>query len=181
MNLLKINEPVFEGDYTMNTGSLTPRIGIFDNSIPTTNLRNVIILANFDVVQKTINTNFPTAGDWVDLMDESGNATYSAASIVLQPGKFKVFGNQKATLSNEDIEVENNILKLYPNPTSNSFNINKAVNEVVVFDLTGKIVKRFTKTNTNKNYSVTGLNKGIYFARIKTTNNKIKTKKLIIK
>ena len=181
MNLLKINEPVFEGDYTMNTGSLTPRIDIFDNSIPTTNLRNVIILANFDVVQKTINTNFPTAGDWVDLMDESGNTTYSGASIVLQPGEFKVFGNQKATLSNEDIEVENNILKLYPNPTSSSFNINKTVNEVFVFDLTGKIVKRFTKTNTNKNYSVTGLNKGIYFVRIKTTNNEIKTKKLIIK
>ncbi|WP_439129439.1 alpha-amylase family glycosyl hydrolase [Polaribacter sp.] len=182
MNKLKISEPVFEGDYTMNTGSLTPRIDVFDTSIPTTSLRNVIILANFDVVAQTVNTNFPFAGDWVDLMDESGNTTYNAATIVLQPGEFKVFGNQKATLSNEDIFLESTNLKLYPNPTFNGFSINKAVNEVVIFDLTGKIVKRFIKKNIDKNnFSVTDLNKGIYFTRIKTTNNKIKTKKLIIK
>jgi len=146
-------------------------------------LQYVLILGNFGVTTQSITPSFQQTGTWYNLLENNAtyNVTNTTSQIALAPGEFRIYGNMPATLSNEDIEVENNILKLYPNPTSNSFNINKAVNEVVVFDLTGKIVKRFTKTNTNKNYSVTGLNKGIYFARIRTTNNKIKTKKLIIK
>ncbi|MFT4804585.1 MAG: hypothetical protein ACI9YE_001789, partial [Psychroserpens sp.] len=33
------NKAVFEGDYTMTSGSLTPRIDIFDTSIPSTELK----------------------------------------------------------------------------------------------------------------------------------------------
>ncbi|MGY8911437.1 MAG: alpha-amylase family glycosyl hydrolase, partial [Flavobacteriales bacterium] len=47
INALKINEDVFEGDYTITSGSLTPRIDIFNTSIPESELRNVIVLANF--------------------------------------------------------------------------------------------------------------------------------------
>ena len=46
LHQLKISEPVFEGDYEINSGSLTPLIHIFDNSFPESSLKNVIILAN---------------------------------------------------------------------------------------------------------------------------------------
>jgi hypothetical protein len=52
----------------MTSGTLLPRIDIFSTNIPTSALRNVIVLANFDVVSQTVNTNFPFAGNWVDLM-----------------------------------------------------------------------------------------------------------------
>lgn len=181
MNLLKIKEPVFEGDYTITSGSLTPRIDIFDTNIATTALRNVIVLANFDVVAQTVNTNFPFAGDWVDLMDVENNSTYSASTITLQPGEFKIFGNQPATLSSKDIVLENTSTKLYPNPTSKEFHISKNVESVSIFDITGKRVKDFTKNNIENNiFLVNDLNKGIYFVRIHNTKNNIETKKLII-
>ena len=181
INALKVNEPVFEGDYSITSGSLTPRIDIFDTNIPTTQLRNVVILANFDVVSQTVNTNFPIGGAWVDLMDSTGNTTYSAATINLAPGEFKIFGNQAATLSTDDIAIDNNILQLYPNPTSSSFSLSKEIQEVSVFDITGKQVKKFTKNGIKKNaYFVTNLKTGIYFVRIKENSNKITTKKLII-
>ena len=47
---IKINEAVFEGDYTISSGNLTPRIDIFDTSIPTSELRNVVVLANFEAI-----------------------------------------------------------------------------------------------------------------------------------
>ena len=181
INALKIKEKVFEGDYTITSGSLTPRVDIFDTSIPESELRNVVILANFDVVAQTINTNFPISGDWVDLMDATGNTTYSASSITLQPGEFKIFGNQKATLSNENIILDKNILSIYPNPASNNFSLSKDVLSVSVYDITGKQVKQFTSNVVKSNlFSVTDLNTGIYFIKIKEENNKISTKKLII-
>lgn len=181
INELKINLDVFEGDYTINSGSLTPRIDIFNTSIPETELRNVIVLANFDVVAQSVNTNFPIAGDWVDLMDKTGNTTYSSASITLQPGEFKIFGNQSATLSTDDVALVDDILKVYPNPTSTTFSLSKDVSEVSVFDITGKQVKQFTNNVVKSNlFSVTDLNTGIYFIKIKEENNNISTKKLII-
>ncbi|MDP4601011.1 MAG: T9SS type A sorting domain-containing protein, partial [Polaribacter sp.] len=181
MNLLKINEPVFEGDYTITSGSLTPRIDIYNTNIPETGLRNVVVLANFDVVQQTVNTNFPSAGAWVDLMDATNNTTYSASTITLQPGQFKIFGNKAATLSNEDISLEKTTLQLYPNPTSSTFSLSKEVQKVSVFDITGKQVKQFSTANIKNNFfSVTDLNSGIYFVRIQESSNNIETKKLII-
>ena len=181
INALKINEPVFEGDYAISSGSLTPRIDIFNTAIPESELRNVIVLANFDVVAQTVNTNFPLSGAWVDLMDASNNTTYSASTITLQPGEFKIFGNKAATLSNDDVTLENNILQLYPNPTSTAFYLSKEALNVKVFDISGKQVKQFTKSVIKNNtFSVTDLNTGIYFVRIQENDNKISTKKLII-
>lgn len=180
INELKINEEVFEGDYTITSGSLTPRIDIFNTSIPDTQLRNVIVLANFDVVAQSINTNFPITGEWVDLMDATNNTTYSASSITLQPGEFKIFGNQSSALSAEDLNLDQE-LKLYPNPTKNNFSITKSVKEVLIFDVTGKMVKRFNKINLENNiYNTSNLKKGIYFVRLQNKANKILTKKLII-
>ncbi len=36
---LKINEDVFEGDYAINSGTLTPRIYVFDNSLPSNSIK----------------------------------------------------------------------------------------------------------------------------------------------
>ncbi|WP_439132957.1 alpha-amylase family glycosyl hydrolase [Polaribacter sp.] len=180
INLLKTSLPVFEGDYTISSGTLTPRIDIYNTNIPETELRNIIVLANFDVVAQTIDTNFPLTGDWVDLMDPTGNTTYSAASITLQPGEFRIFGNQKATLSTDALISESSV-RIYPNPTTQSFSISKAIKNLSVYDITGKKVKQFSKSDIIRNvFSVTNLKSGVYFVRIKNDMNKMITQKLII-
>ncbi len=173
LNELKINSPVFEGNYTIDSGDLTPRIYIWDDAIPTNELKNVVILANFDVTAQNITPDFPYAGTWYDLMDDSGstsiNVTNTSAPINIPAGGFRVYGNALATLSVDTVETVNNI-QLYPNPAKNNFYINSNVKSVEIFDTTGKLIKSFYG-NFNKNHAFdsTGLSKGLYF--IKATNN----------
>lgn len=179
LNALKINEPVFEGDYTITSGNLTPRIDIYDTSIPTSQLRNVIVLANFDVVSRTINTNFPTGGNWYDLMDETGNTVYSAGTISIPAGQFRIFGNQVATLSTNDFYL-NDTFSLYPNPVNTSFKTNKALNSLEVYDLTGKVVKSYKGEFTqNDSYDISDISQGIYLVKIENSNGQTLTSKLI--
>ncbi|WP_426431500.1 alpha-amylase family glycosyl hydrolase [Winogradskyella sp. HB-48] len=183
LHKLKIEEPVFEGDYTMTSGNFTPRIDIFDTSIPTTELRNVIILANFDVNSQTVNTNFPSGvtTTWYDLMDPTGNTTVSNSTTTLSipPGQFRILGNQPSNVLSIDEQILS-AFTIYPNPTQSSFSINSNVSDIEVYDLTGKIVKSFKGEFTkNDTFDVSSLNTGMYIVRVENGNNKTQTTKLV--
>lgn len=182
---LKINEPVFEGDYAITSGgnNFLPRIDVFDNSIPNTELSNVVIFSNFDVVTQSITPNFPAGVStvWYDLMDPTGATTIDEdpRSFTIPAGGFRIFGNQPAqALSTNDFEL--NTLVLYPNPTNTSFKTNHSVSDVSIFDITGKLVKTFEGTyNINSEFNVSDLKSGIYLVQIQTENNQTQTTKLI--
>ena len=183
LHQLKIEESVFEGDYTITSGSLTPRIDVFDNSIPNTELNNVIILTNFDVTTQTITTNFPSGitSTWYDLMDATGNTTVSntTSTISIPAGQFRILGNQPTSV----LSVEDEALvkfSIYPNPSQTSFSINVNVSNVEVYDLTGKLVKSFKGTFTKTDaFDVSSLISGMYMVKVQNDNNQILTTKLI--
>ncbi|WP_405575346.1 alpha-amylase family glycosyl hydrolase [Winogradskyella sp. Asnod2-B02-A] len=183
LHKLKIEEPVFEGDYAITSGNLTPRIDVFDNSIPSSELKNVIILANFDVVTQTINTNFPSGvtTTWYDLMDATGTTTVSnsTSSISIPAGQFRILGNQPTNVLSVDEEALFGFT-IYPNPTNSSFSVNVNVSNIEVYDLTGKLVKSFkgdfTRTDT---FDISTLNSGIYMVKVQNNDNRILTSKLI--
>jgi 1,4-alpha-glucan branching enzyme len=183
LHALKINEPVFEGDYTMSSGNFTPRIDIFDNSIPTTQLRNVIILANFDVTTQSVNTNFPAGitSTWYDLMDPSGSTTIanSTTSISIPAGQFRILGNAQA--ANLSIDEEALLgFSIYPNPTTASFSVNTNVSDIEIYDLTGKLVKSFKGDfNRTNSFDISSLTTGIYIVKVENNNNQVKTTKLV--
>lgn len=183
LHKLKIEEAVFEGEYAMTSGNFTPRIDVFDNSIPDTELKNVIILANFDVVSQTVNTNFPggVTTTWYDLMDPTGNTTVanSTTSITIPAGQFRILGNKPSNV----LSVEDEALfgfTIYPNPSHDSFSINTNVSDIEIYDLTGKIVKAyrgdFTKSDT---FDISTLNTGMYIIKVENDNNQTKTTKLV--
>ncbi len=176
---LRINEPVFEGDYAITANGQLQRIDVFDTSIPTSSLRNVVVLANFDVVTRNVDTNFPLGGDWYDLMDETGSTTYSASNINIPAGQFRIFGNQPpSTLSTESFDT--NTFSIYPNPVNTSFSTNKAIRSLQIFDITGKLVKSFkgdfTETDT---YDISELTQSIYLVKIENQSGQTLTSKLI--
>ncbi|WP_299102166.1 alpha-amylase family glycosyl hydrolase [uncultured Winogradskyella sp.] len=183
LHKLKIEEAVFEGDYSITSGSLTPRIDVFDNSIPSTELKNVIILANFDVSTQTINTNFPSGvtSTWYDLMDPTGNTTISnsTTSISIPSGQFRILGNKASSVLSIDDEAFYGF-SIFPNPSENAFSINANISNVEIYDLTGKLVKSyngdFTKTDS---FDISSLNSGIYMVRVQNENNQVLTSKLI--
>lgn len=183
LHKLKIDEPVFEGDYAITSGDFTPRIDVFDNSIPDSALKNVIILANFDVVSRTVNTNFPSGvtTTWYDLMDPTGNTTVSNATstISIPAGQFRILGNRPSNVLSIDDEALTGFT-IYPNPSHSTFNINAVVSNVEIYDLSGKLVKsfkgEFTQTDS---FDISSLNTGMYIIKAENDNNQTMTTKLV--
>jgi hypothetical protein len=167
----------------MTSGDFTPRIDIFDTSIPSTELRNVIILANFDVNTQTVSTNFPSGitTTWYDLMDPTGNTTVSnsTTSISIPAGQFIILGNQPSNALSLEEELLSTF-RLYPNPTTSNFSINANVSKLEIYDLSGKMVKAFegdlTKTNT---FNISSLKTGMYIVKVENNNNQTMTTKLV--
>lgn len=182
MIALKINEPVFEGNYSISIdgSNIRQRIYIYDDALPSTQLKNVVVLANFSVAAQNINPNFPYTGTWYNLMDNSSiNVTSTTATISLAPGQFKVYGNKQATL-NADEFTNMNFVSLAPNPSHEFFGINVATSKVQLFSITGQLVKSYEGLhNEDYKYDCSDLPSGIYIAKVIDTNNRAKTMKLI--
>ena len=176
---LKTSEPVFKGDYSITSNNLTPTIQIFDNALPTSSLNRVIVLANFDVTSKSMNTTIPSGQTWYDLMDSTGNTSFNATTVTIGPGQFKIFGNAAATLSTDSLEAISDFA-IYPNPVINAFKISKAANRLNIYDLTGKRIKSFKGDFTpSDSFDISDLNQGIYLTKIESKNGQVLISKLI--
>jgi len=178
---LKTSEPVFSGDCSIspNGSNIRQRIYVYDNSLPSTQLKNVVILANFSVANQNITPDFPYIGMWYNLMDNTPyNVTNATTAITLAPGQFRVFGNQPATLST----VENQIasVKLYPNPANNFFVIEGEISKAEIYSITGQLVKSFEVVNSaDYQFDINDLTKGVYLVKAFDAQNRTKTMKLV--
>jgi len=99
---LKTEEPVFSGTVTTtNSSSLQQTIKITDNTIPATSLKDVVIIANFDVTTKNVTAGFPYSGEWFNLMDNTSlNVVNVNNAISVAAGQFKIYGNKQAFAAN---------------------------------------------------------------------------------
>lgn len=178
---LKINEPVFEGDYTMESSDtdLTPIIWVFNDALPSNQLKNVVILGNFQVTNQGIIPFFPYTGTWYNLMDNASfNVSNVQAPINIEAGGFRIFGNQPSTLKvNDELETLANI-QIFPNPSKGTFYLNMPVEKVLVYNIAGMLVKSFENVS-NLTYDVSNLRTALYFVKIQN-NNATSTLKLLI-
>lgn len=182
MNALKITEPVFEGSYAISPdgNNVKQRIYIFDNALPSTQLKNVVVLANFSVANLTIVPSFPYAGTWYNLMDNSSiTVTDVNAPISINAGQFFVYGNKLSTLGNNEIEAAKAIT-LSPNPTSNNFTLSANTTKVEIYSITGQLVKSYKSNfSTESQFEISDLNNGIYLVKATDTNDRETTLKLV--
>jgi glycosidase len=179
---LKLTQPVFNGSYSITSGYsvLTPKIYVWDNSLPTTQLKNVVILSNFDVIDQNIVPNFPYTGTWYNLMDNTSiTVTDVNATIPITAGGFRIYGNQPSTLGVTSFGLSQDIY-LYPNPSSNYFTLNTDTSKVQIYSLTGQLVKSFN-ANQSKDHQfiINDLNKGVYFVKVTNENKEVKVLKLL--
>ena len=178
---LKLNNKVFETDnYTITSGDLKPRVQITNNLLSTSDLYEVIVIANFTTSTQAIAPLFPFTGNWYNLMDETTlnvTNTNSSFTINLNPGEFRIFGNAKANLSTDNIEVNSEKISITPNPVFSSFSLNINSEKVKIYDLTGKLVKEFSgKFSAIHQFNIKELPKGIYILDIITKNRKSSAK-----
>lgn len=178
---MKKSNVVFNGSYAISpisTNNLLQRVFVYDNSLPSNQLKNVVILANFSTSAQNITPDFPYIGTWINLMDNTTiSVTNTATAINIEAGGFRIFGNQSA-LKSDNFDVLSTI-SLVPNPASDMFLLNADFEKVQVFSITGQLVKEFNKTSENYQYSISDLNQGIYLVKVIDADNHEKTMKLI--
>ena len=87
-----------------------------------------------------------------------------------------IYLHKNTVLSSESFNVAK--VKLYPNPTSNSLNIESAgtIQNIAVFNVLGQEVMRMTTNGTTVSLDVSSLNAGIYVVKTNIDGNETSTK-----
>jgi hypothetical protein len=186
MIALKTTEPIFNANITANSGfdiqsgTFTPRLFIWDNSMPSAQLRNIVVLTNLDVTTQNVVPDFPYTGTWYNLMDSSPvQVASTTATIAIEPGGFRIYGNKPSSLGTDKFEVNGEIY-LYPNPTSDYFTLNASTSKVEIYSITGQLVKSFNAKQSKENqFYINDLNKGIYVVKAVNENSEVKVMKLL--
>lgn len=84
-----------------------------------------------------------------------------------------------ASLGTNDAVLDSSF-RLYPNTVKTTFKINKSVNSLRIYDISGKLVKTFSgESSINKSYDISNLNQGLYLVRIENNSGQSLTKKII--
>jgi 1,4-alpha-glucan branching enzyme len=160
---LKTTEEVFKGDYSIDAGGFTPKIYVWNDQLDVNQLKNVVILSNFDVISQQVTANFPYTGTWYNLMDGTEiNVTDTAMQINLAPGEYKIFGNKMSTAVTPNYEFE--VLKIFPNPVENVLNISGEYQQIEMYDLSGKLIKAWK--NNAKQLFINEIPSGMYLLKI---------------
>lgn len=178
---LKNTEPVFNGDYAISPdgNNIKPRVYIYDNSLPSTSLKNVVVLANFSVANLAVNPNFPYTGTWYNLMDNTPlTVTSTTAPITIESGGFRVYGNQPAVLSANTVSIDDSFA-LYPNPANTELYSSENVDTLEIFNMTGQKVLQFDTVYALSPLNISQLANGMYI--VKATKNNISVSKQLIK
>jgi len=174
---LRLNNPVFHTTtFTVTSGTLTPRIDVWNEALGTDELNKVIVVANFNTSAQTITTGFTGTTDWYNLMDET-SISAATTTVTLQPCEFRIFGNKQAILGNQEFNTAKAVV--YPNPASHQFNISVAAQKVDVYAITGQLVKSYGASTSGNSYDVSGLTPGIYLVKVTQEDNRQSTIKLI--
>ena len=129
-------------------------------------LKDVLILANFDVTAQNVSTGFQYTGTWYNLMDNTTiNVSDVNALINIPAGEFRIYGNKVANLAIADFE-KGATVNLYPNPVSDYFTLNILAAKVQVYNISGQLVKSFsTNGKTDFQYEVSDLEAGLYIVK----------------
>ena len=178
----KKNLPIFKTEnFTISSQSTNglKQIYLTDDNASGSVLKYVVILGNFGVTAQNITPSFPETGSWFNMFtNEEVNVTNTSASINLSPGEFLMFSSE-STLGLEAKNAEN-LIQIYPNPANNYFRINKSINSLQIFDVTGKSVKSFKGDFTgNDDFDISDLTQGLYLVKIENLAGASSTTKLI--
>ena len=190
---LRNTYPVFKSKtYTVESNNLAndpngliTRIYIYDNTV--NGVKNIVVLANYNTTSQSVIPYFPYTGQWKNFMDNTiSDVTSTTAPVTLQPGEFRIFGNNSSTLSTIDENAGNKLsLQIVDNPVKNGvakLKYNKVKNgEVTIYDMSGKKLDSFKLIRENGIYEVKiNYPAGVYLVHLKSDTG-IAVQKIMVK
>ncbi len=185
---IRLSSQVFDTKtFTVESGNLLPRIFVWNDALPSTSLKNVVVVANFTTTAQTITPSFPYSGTWYNLMNNTSMSASPSTTVVLQPGEFRIFGNQTALATDETkIDANKTSLQIVQNPSTDGtlkIRYNKAKNgQINLYDLNGKLIKAFELKSAKgeETFSVSNIKSGVYMVQLKSDEG-LAVSKLIVK
>jgi len=103
----------------------------------------------------------------------------STLTISIPNGDYAVYSNQVGATS----DFSYNNIKMFPNPTKNTLNFQatEKLNSIIITDMQGRIIIEKSFNDYNTSIDLSNIEKGIYFANIYDTNNKLRKTEKVIK
>lgn len=155
---------------------------------------DVVILGNFDINQTDFTIEFPTTGKWYEYYTkDSINLTTTSATFTMAPAEYRLYTSKKIVRDDiyvgiDGIESSPKMLelKLWPNPSNGSFNIEINLNkpsavQIDVFNLFGQKVYSNTKQLMAGTYAEpielsSRFTNGVYLIMLQTNEQTLKGK-----
>ncbi len=147
LNYLRKNYSVFRQDKQaeLSLNGITKRIKLQDSTM------QVVVLGNFDIIQKSINPSFHKTGWWFEhFTQDSLLVTNTTDNIILKPGEYRLYSTTRMAKSAISVEeereiAENSVVEVYPLPFTNAVTINIASNflgngTVQITDINGRLI-----------------------------------------
>ena len=109
---------------------------------------------------------------------EEGDSVLSKADIYFDYN-YPIITNDAVTVFETTMSIEENTqnidLKVYPNPTTDYFNLtaDSKIQSIELYDLSGRLIKTSLINDFETKQDITLLNKGTYILKIKTENGEI--------
>ncbi|NND10912.1 MAG: T9SS type A sorting domain-containing protein, partial [Flavobacteriaceae bacterium] len=100
--------------------------------------------------------------------------------ISIPAGGFKIYGNQSSITLDTDDVLNSDSFTIYPNPANDSFQINKNIQSLRVFGITGKLITDYRDDfRKGKSFDASNLLPGIYIVEIENELGHRATAKLV--
>lgn len=114
----------------------------------------------------------------VDLSAYNGQQIYIAFVMTQDDGDNWFIDNVNVTGTLSTPSFDDKQISIYPNPTNGILNVEaiETISRIEIFNILGSLVK--ATENSNK-IDITELNSGTYFAKITSTEGKVKTQKIV--
>lgn len=188
---LKIEYDVFEtNDFSIDVDEAMKHVNLNGDNM------DAVIIGNFDVYPGEITPQFSQTGTWYDyITGDSLEVNSTDQPVTLQPGEYRIYTSEKIAPSGLSVSIDEYgepfESSIYPNPSSDHFNIGFELNngssvQVKVFDVYGREVVQLLNSKLEAGghelmWKPEASNPtGVYIIEI-TSGNRAMTKKVLYK
>ena len=195
---LKTKYPVFgTRDFTLNVSGSVKKISLNHETM------SVLIVGNFDVVEKSISYGFKHTGKWYNYFeDDSIDVTDTEILVSLKPGEFKLLTDVKLPAPeaniltgikkiNSEIPSSYSLSQNYPNPFNPSTKIKYSISaggnvSLKIYDMLGQEIKTLVEKYQNEgvyevSFASENFTSGVYFYRLEINGFKDSKKFILLK